>query len=452
MLKGATSGTLTVNAAGTAGTNTLTLPAGTTDFSATGGAAQVVKQTSAGGAFTVATVAASEIAGGAALTKGDDTNVTLTLGGAPTTALLAATSITAGWTGQLAVARGGTGAATFTANGVLYGNITGAVLVTSQGAANSVLTANAGAPAFSDSPTVVSLTATTALNASGATTTLGTVSGAVDMGGATSLELPNSAAPPVNADGEIAIDTTVTDFAAGVLKYFATAEMGVVAMPVAEFATPGDGAVPTYNAATDQFEMSVPAGGGDVVGPASATDNAAARFDSTTGKLIQNSALIIADTTGALSRSGDGGIPLQGTNTNDSAAAGYVGEVQSSAVTSGSAVTLTSSATADILGSPLSLGAGAWEVWADIRTASTGAVTWTDIDAGWSNTSVTLPTAGIGQSWRWGGAITTQVGFSTAPAPALLSGSTNFYLVINAAWTGAGTGKAYGKLYARRIR
>lgn len=52
------------------------------------------------------------LTGGAALTKTDDTNVTLTLGGSPTTALLEATSITAGWTGTLAVARGGTGAST----------------------------------------------------------------------------------------------------------------------------------------------------------------------------------------------------------------------------------------------------------------------------------------------------------------------------------------------------
>lgn len=45
----------------------------------------------------------------AALTRVDDTNVTLTLGGAPSTALLSATSITAGWTGQLSATRGGTG-------------------------------------------------------------------------------------------------------------------------------------------------------------------------------------------------------------------------------------------------------------------------------------------------------------------------------------------------------
>ena len=39
---------------------------------------------------------------------------------------------------------------------------------------------------------------------------------------------------------------------------------------------------------------------GDVDGPASATDNAVARFDGTTGKLIQNSVVTIADTTGAI--------------------------------------------------------------------------------------------------------------------------------------------------------
>jgi hypothetical protein len=51
------------------------------------------------------TPAASSITGSGALTKTDDTNVTLTLGGTPTSALLAATSITVGWTGTLANSR-----------------------------------------------------------------------------------------------------------------------------------------------------------------------------------------------------------------------------------------------------------------------------------------------------------------------------------------------------------
>lgn len=50
----------------------------------------------------------SQIPTGAALTKTDDANVTLTLGGSPNTALVNAASITVGWTGQLSFARGGT--------------------------------------------------------------------------------------------------------------------------------------------------------------------------------------------------------------------------------------------------------------------------------------------------------------------------------------------------------
>lgn len=59
---------------------------------------------------------------GSALTKTDDTNVTLTLGGTPASALLTAVSLTLGWTGQLAISRGGTGQSSFTANYVHYGS------------------------------------------------------------------------------------------------------------------------------------------------------------------------------------------------------------------------------------------------------------------------------------------------------------------------------------------
>jgi hypothetical protein len=73
-------------------------------------------------AFTAsATIPSGDITG-AALTKADDTNVTLTLGGSPSTALLAATSITAGWSGQLAVSRGGTGNSTLASGYLLKGN------------------------------------------------------------------------------------------------------------------------------------------------------------------------------------------------------------------------------------------------------------------------------------------------------------------------------------------
>lgn len=86
-------------------------------------AKQYLSQTGSGAASAApvwATISGADITG-AALTKTDDTNVTLTLGGSPTTALLNAASLTLGWTGTLSATRGGTGvnngASTFTMGG-----------------------------------------------------------------------------------------------------------------------------------------------------------------------------------------------------------------------------------------------------------------------------------------------------------------------------------------------
>ncbi len=91
------------------------------DLSATGGAKNYLKQAGVGADITVGTIPASDIGSGAALTGTNDTNVTLTLGGSPSTALLAAASLTLGWTGTLSVTRGGTGTGTaFTAGSVVF--------------------------------------------------------------------------------------------------------------------------------------------------------------------------------------------------------------------------------------------------------------------------------------------------------------------------------------------
>jgi hypothetical protein len=73
-LLGATSGEQIVRAAAAA-SGAITLPAGTTDFSATGGASQVIRQSTAGGPFTVGQLAASDVTGALA------GNQTITLGG-----------------------------------------------------------------------------------------------------------------------------------------------------------------------------------------------------------------------------------------------------------------------------------------------------------------------------------------------------------------------------------
>jgi hypothetical protein len=82
---------------------------------------------------------------GAALTETDDTNVTCTLGGTPGTALLRAVSLTFGWSGTLAVGRGGSGASTLT--GVLIGNGTSAFTGVS-GTASQLLRRNSGNTAY----------------------------------------------------------------------------------------------------------------------------------------------------------------------------------------------------------------------------------------------------------------------------------------------------------------
>lgn len=109
------------------------------DLSATGGAGQVLKQTTLGGNVTVATVAASEIASGQALTRVDDTNVTLTLGGTPLTALLTAASITVGWSGTLSAARGGTGLGSYSVGDLLYASASNAFSKLTDVAAGSYL-------------------------------------------------------------------------------------------------------------------------------------------------------------------------------------------------------------------------------------------------------------------------------------------------------------------------
>jgi hypothetical protein len=82
-----------------------------------------------------------------ALTRVNDTNVQLTLGGDPTNSLLAAVSLTLAWAGQLSVARGGTGQSSFTDGQLLIGNSTGNTLTKSTltPGANITITNTAGA-------------------------------------------------------------------------------------------------------------------------------------------------------------------------------------------------------------------------------------------------------------------------------------------------------------------
>lgn len=140
-------GLLNVSRGGT-GASTLTgvvIGNGNSSMNAVAGTAnQYLRRNSTNTAYQFGTIQGSEIAG-SELTKTDDTNVTLSLGGTPASSLLQPVSLTLGWTGQLAVGRGGTGASTLT--GVVIGNGTSAMTAVS-GTAGQLLRRNAGNTAY----------------------------------------------------------------------------------------------------------------------------------------------------------------------------------------------------------------------------------------------------------------------------------------------------------------
>jgi hypothetical protein len=163
-------GSLAVGRGGTANTTFTAysvICAGTTatgafqNVSGVGTSAQVL---TSNGAAALPTWQAVPAPTGAALTKVDDTNVTLTLGGTPTTALLQATSITAGWTGTLSGTRGGTGvnngASTLTLGGSLTTSGAFASTFTMTGITSVTLPTSGTLATTSQIPTGAALTKT----------------------------------------------------------------------------------------------------------------------------------------------------------------------------------------------------------------------------------------------------------------------------------------------------
>ncbi len=160
-----------------------------------------------------ATISGGDITG-AALTKTDDTNVTLTLGGTPATALLRAASLTLGWTGQLSVARGGTGLSSVTAHDLMIGNGTSALTLLAPSATSGIPLVSQGAsadPAYS-----------TAVVAGGGTGITSATAYAVLCGGTTSTN-PFQSVASVGTSGQV-----LTSNGAGALPTMQTASSGVI--------------------------------------------------------------------------------------------------------------------------------------------------------------------------------------------------------------------------------
>lgn len=153
---------------------------------------------------------------------------------------------------------------------------------------------------------------------------------------------------------------------------------------------------------------------------------------------------------GSITRTG--GVDTQGTNTNDSAAAGEIGEYVESAVASVNAPT--SGQYGDL--TSISLTAGDWDVCA-LAVCSLNGATMTATDGPRLGISTTSGNSSTGLAW--GDTLhqslnpTTGVstGLTIATKRVTLSGTTTYYLKMLAAYS-AGTPVFSGRISARRVR
>ncbi|MEI7562108.1 MAG: hypothetical protein WCJ43_06635, partial [Actinomycetes bacterium] len=232
-------------------------------------------------------------------------------------------------TGTIDIANGGTGQTT--ANAAFN------ALVPSQtGNTGKYLTTNGTDTSWATNPlgTVTSVAATAgtgiAVTGSPITTsgTLNITNTAPDQtvvlnsgtGISTSGTYPNFTVTNTAPDQTVSIASGTGISATGTYPAFTVTNTGVTSAVAGTgiSVSSGTGAVTVTNTAPDQTVVlnagtgistsgtypnftitnTSPSLGGDVVGPASATDNAIARFDTTTGKLIQNSVVTVSDTGG----------------------------------------------------------------------------------------------------------------------------------------------------------
>lgn len=150
--------------------------------------------------------------------------------------------------------------------------------------------------------------------------------------------------------------------------------------------------------------------------------------------------------------------PVRGSQTNDAAATGYVGELVTSTVATAAAVALSTGVSKDV--TTISLTPGDWDVSGvvDFKPAATTSVT--ALKAGVSAALDTLPTqaggSGIGTDpldvWNQAANVpAADVSVPFGPARVTLAATTTLHLVASATFTVSTMG-AYGTIRARRVR
>ena len=398
----------------------------------------------------------------AALTRVDDTNVTLTLGGTPTTSLLQAVSLTLGWSGQLSLARGGSNANLTAVNGgVIYSTATAMAitlagssgqLLQSAGAASPVwTTATYPATAGSSGNFMQSNGTNWTSAAPGALTRTDDTNVTLTLGGTPTTALMTAVSMTLGWTGQLSVSRGGTGLASATA--YAVLCGGTTStdpfQSVASVGTSGHvltsngaGALPTFQAATGTGTVN------------SGTANQLAYYAGT-GTAVSG----LSTTSSAYLISSAGGVPtwvaygqLPGTTTNDNASAGNDGEYVVSNIGTGSAVGLTSTISANV--TSISLTAGDWDVRGFVAGNVGGGTIITSYNYAINTTSATLPTPSDTTPMAFDSSLTgaNTTYNRTIPTGRLsLSGTTTVYLVANCTFT-VSTLAVYGFISARRIR
>jgi len=145
---------------------------------------------------------------------------------------------------------------------------------------------------------------------------------------------------------------------------------------------------------------------------------------------------------------------IVGTTTNDNASAGYVGQLIFSQIASGSSVVLSNSTPANI--TTISVTAGDWDIFGNVVFLTNSGTPDSNLIAAWTSNASASPPAQdyAGTTFSPAEAVygrTLPPAFSVPMQRYSLSSTTTIYLSVKCQFT-LGTVKAYGSIYARRVR
>lgn len=434
---------------------------------------------------------ADALVSGNALSSVDDANVTLTLGGTPASALLQAVTLTLGWSGTLAISRGGTGVATVTTSptatawaawdanlNLSANNFIAAYTSTATAAANTILTvASTSSQFFTGSTTqtvtmpVVSTLTTghhfyVVNNSSGSVTINSSGGNAIQvMAAGTTCNLTcilNSGTTAASWYAEYAFQSgsstgTVNSGSINQLAWYASNGTAVSGLSTANSSVlvTSAGGVPSLST-TLPVSLLIP---NPKIGTGLYDANGAAILILTPAAgTVANYLFIQNSITGgtpymaaagtdiniimSLAGQGTGGVAVQGTGTNNAASAGFVGELIQNAAVSTSLVNNTAKTVTSI-----TLTAGDWEIWGNTEFAIGGICT--NVASGISTTNNTLPAANLYNLLT--GTAVTNSGFNVPMQPISIASTTTYYIVAFSLFS-TSTVTATSNLYARRRR